>query len=592
MKYFIIIAFIFLASFGARASHLLGGEIYYDYIGNDRYKVTLMLFRDCENSQTDFDDSLTITVYHSDSTDYFQFKWFQLTPQSNVSADNGDPCVVPPPGICVNKAAYIDTFTLPFTPKGYYLSYQRGNWSGAIQNITNPNGIGMTLTSQIPGSELTATPNSSVRFNVLPPLVHCSGQEKFFDQSVTDPDGDSLFYRLCAPIRSNQVNPLIDDGKPFNPVNYELGYSFNNPLGPGSVFEIDSADGTLHSIPNIADPFLTSICIDEYRNDSLINTSNRPFNFEVVICDVVIPFTINADVTGGIFQDSSLIAEDCSERPIYFARADSTDTLRIDIKVTGTATNGVDFTFLPDSLIMYPGTLFDTLLIKAFYDSLDEPTESLQIVISFFDICDGETDSIVISLSILNYNMMSLDLLFDSLNFCPDAGEKILIEPVFSGGLQPYTYTWQTNETTTYGNSLNLNVPDFDVQDFESPYYIHIEDICLKEVESDTTIIFNQCRIRVPNIVTLNGDGINELFIIKNRFDYPGVELMVYDRWGKRIFHSANYLNNWYLTYPDGQLLGEGTYFYTARVIADEKYTYDDVEEVKFQTQGSFRVVK
>jgi hypothetical protein len=67
---------------------------------------------------------------------------------------------------------------------------------------------------------------------------------------------------------------------------------------------------------------------------------------------------------------------------------------------------------------------------------------------------------------------------------------------------------------------------------------------------------------------------------------------MVYDRWGKRIFHSANYLNNWDLTYPDGQLLGEGTYFYTARVIADEKYTYDDVEEMKFQTQGSFRVVK
>jgi len=34
-------------SFESKASHIIGGEIYYDSLGNNQYKVTIEIYRDC-----------------------------------------------------------------------------------------------------------------------------------------------------------------------------------------------------------------------------------------------------------------------------------------------------------------------------------------------------------------------------------------------------------------------------------------------------------------------------------------------------------------------------------------------------------------
>jgi gliding motility-associated-like protein len=68
--------------------------------------------------------------------------------------------------------------------------------------------------------------------------------------------------------------------------------------------------------------------------------------------------------------------------------------------------------------------------------------------------------------------------------------------------------------------------------------------------------------IVVPNVFTPNGDGFNDNFVIQYLPQlYPGSKLYIYNRWGKRVYKSDNYQNDW-----DGDKHSEGTYFYVLEV--------------------------
>ena len=60
-----------------------------------------------------------------------------------------------------------------------------------------------------------------------------------------------------------------------------------------------------------------------------------------------------------------------------------------------------------------------------------------------------------------------------------------------------------------------------------------------------------------PNIITPNGDGINDYFKIKGLEWSSGWEMSIFNREGKMVFHSSDYKNNW--NAPD---LSDGVYFY------------------------------
>ena len=135
------------------ASHILGGEIYYDSLGNNQYKITIEIYRDC-NSGTTYDNPLYYTVFLGDGSYYGEFD-VALFSNQLLPVVYDDPCVTAPNNICVEKGLYIDTITLPFNPSGYHVSYQRCCWANNVDNIINPGDNGITLTTFIPGSDLT-----------------------------------------------------------------------------------------------------------------------------------------------------------------------------------------------------------------------------------------------------------------------------------------------------------------------------------------------------------------------------------------------------------------------------------------------------
>jgi gliding motility-associated-like protein len=84
----------------------------------------------------------------------------------------------------------------------------------------------------------------------------------------------------------------------------------------------------------------------------------------------------------------------------------------------------------------------------------------------------------------------------------------------------------------------------------------------------------NSCRFEVRNtavvvstVMTPNNDGRNDNFFVRNLEQYPGSRLRIFDRWGKTVYESGDYRNDW-----DGGKLQGDTYFYILQV-ADNRST-------------------
>ena len=69
-----------------------------------------------------------------------------------------------------------------------------------------------------------------------------------------------------------------------------------------------------------------------------------------------------------------------------------------------------------------------------------------------------------------------------------------------------------------------------------------------------------------------NGDGINDFFRIEGLERYPDHRLVVFNRWGSKVFSSKNYQNDWDGSW-DNSILPDGTYFYILEYGDGRKHT-------------------
>ncbi|CAL1518438.1 gliding motility-associated C-terminal domain-containing protein [Chitinophaga sp. MM2321] len=73
--------------------------------------------------------------------------------------------------------------------------------------------------------------------------------------------------------------------------------------------------------------------------------------------------------------------------------------------------------------------------------------------------------------------------------------------------------------------------------------------------------VIDDYKVDGVNLITPNGDGINDRFIIKNIDSYPNNEVKIFDRSGRMIYTKRGYQNEWGGTL-NGTALEEGTYYY------------------------------
>ena len=86
--------------------------------------------------------------------------------------------------------------------------------------------------------------------------------------------------------------------------------------------------------------------------------------------------------------------------------------------------------------------------------------------------------------------------------------------------------------------------------------------------------------IVIPNVISPNGDGENDMLVFKNLEFYDGNILKVFNRWGRNVYEQIDYSNNW-----NGGEANEGTYFYVLEVQLPDK---DELEIYK----GSITIIR
>ena len=141
-----------------------------------------------------------------------------------------------------------------------------------------------------------------------------------------------------------------------------------------------------------------------------------------------------------------------------------------------------------------------------------------------------------------------------------------------SGGTSPYSIEWNGAAITdTFITGLKAGLYDVYVSDVNN---------CEKEFTVQVTEIAIPCFF-IPNAITPDGDGKNDLFVIRGIEAFANNELIVFNRNGNKIFSASPYLNTWGgASDVNGQIVQNGTYFYILKLGNVENTEYSGYIEV------------
>lgn len=144
------------------------------------------------------------------------------------------------------------------------------------------------------------------------------------------------------------------------------------------------------------------------------------------------------------------------------------------------------------------------------------------------------------------------------------------VEVSVSGGTPGYAIEWSNESTGPISEKLGPGTIMVEVTD---------ENQCQSN-ESYTLIAENEACITVFEIITPNGDGQNDTWIINGLDIYPKTTVQVFDRWGRKVYSSEGYPQPWDGT-QDGKVLPMDSYHYIINLNNDKDPIIGNITIVK-----------
>lgn len=204
---------------------------------------------------------------------------------------------------------------------------------------------------------------------------------------------------------------------------------------------------------------------------------------------------------------------------------------------------------------VYPG--LDNVIASDINIAAIAFTSTLDVFLSVTDEC-GTTvrDSVVINYPIYDSLAVTFGPLVDN---CPDGPVELDAET--TGGADDLTYLWGVSEgesTFTSGFGANTKTTFIDAESGFNTFTLLVRDRC-NTLGQDMIIISDggellftgldteEIRLpyinldRLPNIITPNGDGQNEVFVVPGINAFEDASVLIYDRWGKLIYENSSY---------------------------------------------------
>lgn len=410
----------------------------------------------------------------------------------------------------------------------HVLSHNHFNADGIMQ-ISTDNKISVFQTTN-------GSPNGTANahgLNFIPP-ISCSGAKE-----VTIPYVNFLGNSGIDIITKSNATVSINGGA-------ALTGSFSVPGDPTRViYKVNNVTGTQNIVSNeVMSVSLITNSGDRgaagYFSGFIAESAPRIETFSEFGNDFIIEGCEDAIFV--IDKDLNQINEDVT---FYF-------------NVEGSATYGIDYSAIPDSLFIPGGQLSDTIRINTIMDDISESVETIIISISSRDNC-GRTIFIDDTLEIRNVDPLEISADFDSY-FCPENEGSTPISISVSNGIKPYSYEWNTSEYNGSDDMISVypTIP--------TVYNVRVEDACGNTINSEDMLVQVQCSISVPNVFTPNSDGINDLFFI-DHYGLNAMNMTIYNRWGSKVFYSEAIDGKWDGRTISGKECSDGTYYYLLNYI-------------------------
>ncbi len=306
-----------------QANHIIGGEMFYDYIGPQgatglQYKITLKMYRVCypysvANGIEDFDGKINLTIFEKTTANNYLltevYKEISLSNVEKVIFVKDNPCIKNEPPFCklndteysAYEVGYYQTIiTVGQNTNGYKIVFQRC-CRGSITNITDLN-TGITLSTDIPGLASGYAKNKSPQFNADKAVLICAGKPFSYSLAGTDADNDILQYSFCNTLDGvNGSEVFLDTAanpSTYKPVVYKNNFSGVIPLG--AQVTMSTQTGLITGIAPSEGRYLISVCIQETRNNLIIGIHRKEIILSVADCvktDVAKLLDFNTDTS-------------------------------------------------------------------------------------------------------------------------------------------------------------------------------------------------------------------------------------------------------------------------------------------------------
>lgn len=263
--------------------------------------------------------------------------------------------------------------------------------------------------------------------------------------------------------------------------------------GLNSQYYIDNPAGTSHSFNGFTVPIeikFNVICDSTYNfkfavadcQDDILDTGVllEGGSFESLPVDL----NLETNIEAGQFGDT-VIFEGCgTDASFVFTRpsCQSDDSLYVNVAISGTATNGVDYSLVPDSVLFLPDSTSLTIPFFAYQDGVFEGYESVFLEVTNI-LANGDTVITVGSVWLFDQPNVNIQAQDTSI-FCHQDSIEVFTESF--DGVQPYSYSWEGLSDTTSSIYVPTNLND------TNEYIVTITDFC-GFVDVDTlTVIVNQ----------------------------------------------------------------------------------------------------
>ena len=265
-----------------RATHIGGGEIYWDHLGGDQYRITLIVYRDCAGVNLDNGYNLDITspcgtmqlwVANQGTTEVSQLCGQQL-PNSTC---NGGTL----PGI--QRRVYTGTVNLP-PCNSWTISWTEIYRNNAIVNLQDPGAQEVYIEGVLNNAAGPANDSPLFSNTTAVPYV-CLGYPVSYSYGAYDPEADSLSYEFIG---------ARQDGA--NPIPYVAPYTGAQPI---TGITLDPITGLVNFTLNVAGNWVVIVQVNEWdENGNLIGTIMRDMQFVAYPCSNAPPDPATGTVGG------------------------------------------------------------------------------------------------------------------------------------------------------------------------------------------------------------------------------------------------------------------------------------------------------